>query len=112
MSSCPMTAPTVRLNCEIRCAWTPGTAFSIRSARASVSAMSAGSTSIRRDRLVGDAEQLPRHADVHHDRRVDDERAGLVEADDRELLAADPERLRRPSWACRRRRGSRGRSWC
>ena len=59
----------------------------------SVSAICNGSTVERGDRLVRDLEQPPRHADLHDDRHVGDERARLVKADDGEVLRPDPDRL-------------------
>ena len=85
-------APTVRLNWLIRCADPRQCGLDAPGQRVGLGDVDRLHVE-RRDRLVGDAEQLPRHADLHDDRRVGDERAGLVEADDRELLAADPQGL-------------------
>ena len=48
------------------------------------------------DGPVRHPEQPPRHADVHDDRHVGDERPRLVQADDGEVVVADPDRLADP----------------
>ena len=61
------------------------------------------------DRVFGLIQDGPRRLDVHDDDDVQDHRAGLIDADDLERLAADVQECRQPFWGGPGRRDAGGR---
>ena len=84
---------------ELKLAWAsfmlraskPGWAFSIAAASAVVACGVVSLDVDAGDRVLGLVQHGPRRLDVHDDDDVQDHRAGLIDADDLERLAADPQ---------------------